>query len=396
MYNAIGIDVSKNKSTVAVMNAEGVLIQPFDIENNAAGVAVLIDLIQKLDGENRAILECTSYYHEPITAALTDAGVFCAAVNPKIIKRYTADQNALRPVKTDNADALKIARYGLDRWAYIQPFDAAAQDRYLLKITARQYEFMGKQIAAQKNNLIGLLDRAFPGINEIHTSPKANGRQKWVDFAADFWHADVVRRADPEIFGQHYALWCKENNYNNRKGKSEQIYNLAKNALPVLPCTEETKTLIKTSIDQLKNTLQTQAEYCKEMQCLAKKMPEYEIVLEMGGVGELIAPQLIAEIGDVQRFHSGAALAAYAGVDPGIKQSGKQQSKTGRTTKNGSPHLRRTLFIIMQQLIKSKSTDDPVYIFMDRKRRQGKPYRVYMTAGANKFLKIYYDRVVLQ
>lgn len=44
-------------------------------------------------------------------------------------------------------------------------------------------------------------------------------------------------------------------------------------------------------------------------------------------------------------------------------------------------------------LIKTRPQDDPVYQFLDKKRAQGKPYYVYMTAGANKFLRIYYGRV---
>ena len=64
-----------------------------------------------------------------------------------------------------------------------------------------------------------------------------------------------------------------------------------------------------------------------------------------------------------------------------------------RSTKKGSPSLRRTLFQIMDGLIKRSPIDDPVYAFMDKKRAQGKPYYVYMTAGANKFLRIYYGRV---
>ena len=47
----------------------------------------------------------------------------------------------------------------------------------------------------------------------------------------------------------------------------------------------------------------------------------------------------------------------------------------------------------MDVLIKTMPQDDPVHQFMDRKRTQGKPYYVYMTAGANKFLRIYYGRV---
>ena len=55
--------------------------------------------------------------------------------------------------------------------------------------------------------------------------------------------------------------------------------------------------------------------------------------------------------------------------------------------------LRKTLFQVMDVLIKTHPQDDPVYQFLDKKRAQGKPYYVYMTAGANKFIRIYYGRV---
>ena len=67
--------------------------------------------------------------------------------------------------------------------------------------------------------------------------------------------------------------------------------------------------------------------------------------------------------------------------------------KSVPTSKRGSSNLRKTLFQVMDVLIKTMPQDDPVYQFMDRKRTQGKPYYVYMTAGANKFLRIYYGRV---
>ena len=47
----------------------------------------------------------------------------------------------------------------------------------------------------------------------------------------------------------------------------------------------------------------------------------------------------------------------------------------------------------MDNLLKSMPQDDPVYRFMDKKHAEGKPYLVYMTAGANKFLRIYYGKV---
>ena len=38
--------------------------------------------------------------------------------------------------------------------------------------------------------------------------------------------------------------------------------------------------------------------------------------------------------------------------------------------------------------------DEPVFQFLNRKRAEGKPYYVYMTAGANKFLRRYYGKVI--
>ena len=115
--------------------------------------------------------------------------------------------------------------------------------------------------------------------------------------------------------------------------------------------------------------------------------------MQFKGIGPSLGPQLMAEIGDVTRFTHKGALTAFAGVDPGVNESGSYAQKSVPTSKRGSSNLRKTLFQVMDVLIKTMPQDDPVYQFMDRKRTQGKPYYVYMTAGANKFLRIYYGRV---
>ena len=49
--------------------------------------------------------------------------------------------------------------------------------------------------------------------------------------------------------------------------------------------------------------------------------------------------------------------------------------------------------MVVETYLKRKPADEPVYQFLDRKRSEGKLYKVYMTAAANKFLRIYYARV---
>ena len=100
----------------------------------------------------------------------------------------------------------------------------------------------------------------------------------------------------------------------------------------------------------------------------------------------------MAEIGDITRFTHKGALTAFAGVDPGVNESGSYAQKCSNI-QTWVFKFKKDSFQVMDVLIKTMPQDDPVYQFMDRKRAQGKPYYVYMTAGANKFLRIYYGRV---
>ena len=102
----------------------------------------------------------------------------------------------------------------------------------------------------------------------------------------------------------------------------------------------------------------------------------------------------MAEIGDVRRFERKQSLVAFAGVDAPPCQSGTFESKNRHISKRGSPRLRKTLFQVMSTIIQHAPADDPVFQFLDRKRKEGKHYYVYMTAAANKFLRIYYGTVI--
>lgn len=113
----------------------------------------------------------------------------------------------------------------------------------------------------------------------------------------------------------------------------------------------------------------------------------------MFGVGPVLGPQLMAEIGDVRRFHSKKALVAFAGIDAPPFQYGQMDIRSRSISKRGSAALRRTLFLVMGVILQNSPVDEPVYQFMDRKRAEGKLYKVYMMASANKFLRIYYASV---
>lgn len=85
MYNAVGIDVSKGKSTIAVLQPGGVVIRkPFDVFHTSPQMKELSSYLLSLDGDTKVVMECTGRYHEPIANALHNAGLFVSVVNPHL------------------------------------------------------------------------------------------------------------------------------------------------------------------------------------------------------------------------------------------------------------------------------------------------------------------------
>ena len=160
-----------------------------------------------------------------------------------------------------------------------------------------------------------------------------------------------------------------------------------------MPKNETTKLLITQAITQISTISESITVIAGEMKLLAQRLPEYPVVMDFRGVGDILCPQLMAEIGDVYRFARKESLVCYAGLEAPPHQSGQIAAASTSISKKGSPHLCKTLFQVMDCLIKHKPADDPVYQFLDRKRAEGKHYYNYMTAGSAKFLRIYYARV---
>ena len=391
--NAVGIDVSKGKSTVAIYRpGDQVILRPRDFRHTQTGINSLIEIIKGLDGETKVCMEHTGRYYEPVATWLSKADIFVSAVNPMLIRAFGDD--SLRAPQTDKADAKKIARYTLDRWTKLKQYGRMDETRNALKTMNRQFGFYMDQKTAMKNNLIALLDQTYPGANTFFDSPaRSDGSQKWVDFVYTYWHVDCVRGKSLNAFTEHYKNWCKRKGYNFCAAKAEQIYHGSADLIAVFPKDANTKMLVHQAVEMLNTASKTVETLRTEMDRTAATLPEYPVVMAMNGVGPTLGPQLMAEIGDVTRFEKRGSLTAFAGVDPGKNDSGQHSQKSVKTSKKGSPHLRKTLFQIMDSLIQRSPEDDPVYAFMAKKRAQGKPYHVYMTAGANKFLRIYYGRV---
>lgn len=392
--NAVGIDVSKGKSTVTVIQPFGVVIaEPFEVQHTDSGLKELVSYIKSLPGETKAVMEYTGVYYEPIANALHNAGVFVSVVNPLLINDYST--NRVRKVKTDKIDALRIASFTIDRWLELREYEPAETIRKTLKIMNRQCSNLNKMLVMQKNNLIALTDSCFPGVNTLFTSPgrESDGHEKWVDFLLKFPHVDSVAKLSLSAFKTKYQSWCKKEKYRYSEPKAEKIHTYARTLVSAFPMTDSIKMIITEAAKILNSTLEALGKLHSEMDTLSAQLPEYETVMNMYGVGKILCSQLIAEIGDIRKLKSGKSLVAMAGIDPPPHQSGIVDTKSRSISKRGSPALRKTLFQVIGVYLQRQPADEPVYQFLEKKRSEGKPYKVYMIAAAHKFLRIYYAKV---
>ena len=392
--NAVGIDVSKGRSTVAILRPMGEVVQiPVDVNHDMVSLERLAYQILALGEDTKVLMEATGRYHEPVARELHEHGIFVSVINPLAIHSYCSG-GTVRKVKNDKKDSLKIAKFALDHWVDLREYTPMDMIRQQLKIFSRQYNLYMKSCVALQSNLISLTDKVFPGANELFTSPpRADGHEKWVDFVTTFWHCDCICRVSENAFTERYRKWCRRMGYNFSKAKAADIYTDSIGHIVTLPKNNNTRLLIQTAAKELTAMNELLAVVRGEMTRLASQLPEYETVRAIYGVGEVTAAQLMAEIGDIRNFPRRSSLVGFAGIDPEVDQSGKNTFQGKPSTKRGSPHLRKTLFQIMTVYLRLAPQDEAVYQFLDKKRAEGKPYYVYMTAGANKFLRIYYARV---
>ena len=394
--NSVGIDVSKEKSMVCILRPYGeVVTSPYEIMHTESEIEKLITHIRSLEGEVGVVMEATGSYHFPLLTCLKQAEIFVSVINPLVMKKYAS--TSLRKGKTDKLDSVRIANYGIDNWFKLSDYSAPEEIYAELRMLGRQYSHYITIKIESKLTLTDLLDRAMPGIKKLLSGKRSEEptKDKLSDFVEEYWHYDNITKKSEARFVSDYCRWAKKKGYHASETKAKLIYAMAHDGIPtLLSSAASTKMLILEAVRILKEVNRTLQTILTQMQALATTLPEYEVVRSMKGVGEVLAPRLITEIGDVRRFHSGSALIAFAGIDSPPYQSGGFTGTRRKISKRGSALLRKTGYEVMRCLKTTKPTqDNAAYLYMIKKETEGKPKKVAKIAALNKFLRIYYARV---
>ena len=110
-------------------------------------------------------------------------------------------------------------------------------------------------------------------------------------------------------------------------------------------------------------------------------------IMTITGIGPTLGAVIISEIGDISRFPSSAKLAAYAGIDPTMRQSGEYNGVRNRMSKRGSPYLRHAIWLAASAAV----IHDPMFReYFQKKRSEGKPYMASLGHACRKMVSVIY------
>ena len=391
MKYGVGIDVSKGKSTVSILSVEGEIIEePFEINHDLSNLNLLNEKLSTFPKEDlKIVLEQTGTYHLPILTYLLDKGYCVIAENPLKIKKYL-DRN-LRKAKNDKKDSLKLAEYCCDNW-YKLKLNTIEEEKYKeLRFLSRQYFTFNDIKVKQKNDLSNLCDLIFPGYYQLLNE---NNFLLGITIFKKYNNPESVKNIKEEKFYKEIDKIAQKRGQ-SKAGKTLaiNIYKLAKETYSLCPSSKITQPIIDRSVAALILSIETTNEIITNMSELAKSMYEYKIVRNMDGVGEKLAPLLIAEIGDIRRFKNAGSLIAYTGIDAPPYQSGKFEAVNRHISKRGNKYLRRIGYTTMKAVKTFCKSGTELYDYIVQKENEGKSKKSSKIAGLNKFLRQYYGKV---
>ncbi len=391
MKYGVGIDISKGKSTIAILSCVGEVIEePFEINHDVEGLKVLEEKIKDISKEDlKIVMEETGTYHLPLLGYLLDKGYFVVAENALKIKKYL--DRGLRKAKTDKKDSLKLAEYACDNWYKLNKVRKNDEVYDNLRFLSRRYL---DKISIQKKEKISfsnLCDLLFPGFYQLLDE---NTFILGLELFRKYYHPEIVTNKKQSQFIAEIDKLAKKLGH---KGAgitlANKVYNLALKTISPRPNNQYSQLSVECCVDELILTIKSSNKIISEMDKLARELPEYEEINKVPGVGKKLTSRVIAEVGDVRRFKNAGSLIAYAGLDAPPYQSGQFEATNRHISKRGNKYLRKTGYEIMKALKSSCRNGNNLKAYIIKKENEGKLKKVAKIAGLNKFLRIYYGTV---
>ena len=371
----VGIDISKYKHDCCIISAaDQQIISKFTITNDKDGFEQLLTALNSLSNPEdiKIGFESTAHYALNLELFLENSLLTFMEVNPVLISEYKKSKT-LRRTKTDSVDCESIARWLMT--VEYKPHSKGFYHAYSLKSLTRLRDKLIRQRSFYLVKITNVLDHTFPEFKPFFNERLSKtalyllenygsaGKMARMNSAS----YEKLRSLSRGKFSPQQFLRLKELAANT-VGVNNSIFDVELNSL---------LSLYKSLVKEI-NTIE------KEINKLIEEVhPHY---MSVPGIGPLSAAVIYSEYGDISNFTNPGQMLAFAGIEPGINESGTE-SHGGKMVKRGSSQLRYTLINCCLPLIRFDMTFATYYA---KKRGEGKPHRVAITHVAKKLIRVIY------
>jgi len=374
----LGIDIGKNTHVASLLDeTEKPLFKAFSFSNTTVGAN---SLVEKLSNHAKSVseieigMEATGHYWLSIYSFLAERDYAIHVINPIQTDGWRKGIE-IRNRKTDAIDSVLIA--DLIRYGNFVETSLADENIMSLRNLSRFRNYLVSSISDLKRKVICVLDQVFPEYQSVFSN--VFGKTS-IELLLHFQTADdfesitagQLEDALKNIYLKGFA-----------KNKLSQISELAAKSFGLDFCRDSFSLQLKLLIEQIK-FIEAQVDDV-ETQIKQILVKINSPITTIPGIGSVNAAVILGEIGDISRFSNPSKLAAYAGIDVNVNQSGEYKSQNGKMSKRGSPYLRKALF----QAAMVAAFNDPTFsAFYQKKRSEGKHHLTAVGAVARKLCNV--------
>ena len=370
-----GIDIASERHVLARLDDAGVPIgKPITITEDRAGYDALLAALGP--PPVLIVMEATGHYWKNLFAVLTAAGHEATLLNPLIARRF--QEASLERTKTDAIDAQGLARLAFEK----RPAPTHLHDEIAeaLRELVRHRDRLRQDFDDRVRQLHRLVDLGFPEFTRyVRTLDSMLATCVLAEYptAQAFARATPRRVAKLRYDGRHFVgPELAQSLVDAAKRSIGQHHGPAYNLQARHICQD---------LDSWRKRL---AEIEHDIEDLLDTHVLGQLITSIDGIGPQTAARIIAAAGDPSHFKSAGAFAAYVGVVPGLRQSGKQTSTRTGIGPLGHARLRRALWMPVLSAVKRNAWLRAFYL---RLRAAGKPAKVAMIAAMRKLLHAVYS-----
>lgn len=290
--------------------------------------------------------------------------------NPLLIKEF-AKSLSLRKTKTDKVDATIICQKLMS--VPYKPNSRLFYHNYSIKSLSRLRETLVKQRSKYLVQMTNILDILFPEFKSFFSNRLSGtaifilNKYKTTNKIANMKDFDTIKSKSRGRFS--YAKFIKLKDLaKNTVGESNENFEFELQI--ILNLYNE----INSKIDLIDKQLST---IIKDLNSPTLSIP---------GIGVISCASIISEFGDISKFNNPGQMLSFAGLEPGVIQSGTIDIK-GKMVKRGSGYLRHSLMNVAMVAICNNRT---FYNYYYKKRSEGKCHRVALSHVCKKLIRVIY------